>query len=143
MSVWNPLGSIGFLFLITWNLTLMCVSHINVKAIKGKKTDKKDSNWIADLYKFDLVCNSFIPPKDFRQLCEIARYRFKLVCMKSFEKNHIQNCMTVSNIGIASVISDPFGKTAAEIISYLLILTAETLDNKAVRKLIKIRQPCP
>ena len=26
-----------------------------VKAIKGKKTDKKDSKWIADLYKFDLV----------------------------------------------------------------------------------------
>jgi transposase len=26
-----------------------------VKAIKGKKTDKKDSKWIAGLYKFDLV----------------------------------------------------------------------------------------
>ena len=42
--------------------------------------------WIADLYKFDLVRCSFIPPKDFRQLRELARYRFKLVCMKSSEK---------------------------------------------------------
>ena len=81
-----------------------------VKAIKGKKTDKKDSKWIADLYKFDLVRCSFIPPKDFRQLREIARYRFKLVCMKTSEKNRIQNCMTVSNIGIANVLSDPFGR---------------------------------
>lgn len=116
----------------------VCITHPKyVKAIKGKKTDKKDSKWIADLYKFDLVRSSFIPPKDFRQLREIARYRFKLVCMKSSEKNRIQNCMTVSNIGLASVVSDPFGKTATEIISYLLKHTAETIDDKAVRKLIK------
>ena len=116
----------------------VCLTHPKyVKAIKGKKTDKKDSKWIADLYKFDLVRCSFIPPKDFRALREIGRYRFKLVCMKSSEKNRIQNCMTVSNIGIASVLTDPFGKTATEIISYLLEHTADSMDEKAVRKLIK------
>ena len=118
----------------------VCLTHPKyVKAIKGKKTDKKDSKWIADLYKFDLVRCSFIPPKDFRQLREISRYRFKLVCMKSSEKNRIQNCMTVSNIGIASILSDPFSKTATQIISYLLENTSETIDDKAVRKLIKKR----
>ena len=116
----------------------VCLTHPKyVKAIKGKKTDKKDSKWIADLFKFDLVRSSFIPPKDFRQLREIARYRFKLVCMKASEKNRIQNCMTVSNIGIASVLSDPFGKTATEIMSYLLEHTAQSMDEKAVRKLIR------
>lgn len=41
------------------------VSHPKfVKAIKGKKTDKKDAQWIADLFKHDLVRGSFIPPKD-------------------------------------------------------------------------------
>ena len=116
----------------------VCLTHPKyVKAIKGKKTDKKDSKWIADLYKFDLVRCSFIPPKDFRQLRELSRYRFKLVCMKSSEKNRIQNCMTVSNVGIASVLSDPFGKTATEIMSYLLEHTADSMDEKAVRKLIK------
>ena len=118
----------------------VCLTHPKyVKAIKGKKTDKKDSKWIADLYKFDLVRCSFIPPKDFRQLREIARYRFKLVCMKSSEKNRIQNCMTVSNVGIASILSDPFCKTATQIISYLLENTSETINDKAVRKLIQKR----
>lgn len=116
----------------------VCLTHPKyVKAIKGKKTDKKDSKWIADLYKLDLVRCSFIPPKDFRQLRELARYRFKLVCMKSSEKNRIQNCMTVSNIGIASILSDPFGKTATEIMTYLLSNTTDTINDKAVRKLIK------
>ena len=54
-----------------------------------------------------MVRNSFIPSKDIRALREIARYRFKLVCMKASEKNRIQNCMTVSNIGIANILSDP------------------------------------
>lgn len=57
--------------------------------------------------------------------------------MKSSEKNRIQNCMTVSNIGIASVLTDPFRKTATEIISYLLEHTADSMDEKAVRKLVK------
>lgn len=116
----------------------VCLTHPKyVRAIKGKKTDKKDSKWIADLFKFDLVRNSFIPPKDFRQLREIARYRFKLVCMKSSEKNRVQNCMTVSNIGIASVLSDPFGKTATQIISYLLEHSTDSMDEKAIRRLIQ------
>lgn len=106
-----------------------------VKAIKGKKTDKKDSKWIADLFKFDLVRNSFIPPKDIRALREIARYRFKLVCMKASEKNRIQNCLTISNIAIASILTDPFGVTATNIIRYLL--TSDTIDEKECRKLIK------
>lgn len=116
----------------------VCLTHPKyVKAIKGKKTDKKDSKWIADLYKFDLVRCSFIPPRDFRQLRELARYRFKLVCMKSSEKNRIQNCMTVSNIGIASILSDPFGKTATEIMTYLLSNSSATIEDKAICRLIK------
>lgn len=45
--------------------------------------------------------------------------------------------MTVSNVGIASVLSDPFGKTATEIMSYLLTHTSDSIDEKAVRRLIK------
>ena len=45
--------------------------------------------------------------------------------------------MTVSNVGIGNIFSDPFGKTATEIMSYLLEHTADTIDDKAVRKLIR------
>lgn len=49
-----------------------------VKAIRGKKIDKKDSKWICDLFKHDLIRFSFIPTKEIRALREIARYRYKL-----------------------------------------------------------------
>jgi len=91
-----------------------------VKAIRGKKTDKKDSVWIADLFKHDLVPGSFIPSKKIRDLREILRYRYKLVCFKSSEKNRMQNSLTVSNIQLASVVSDTWGKSAQAIITHLL-----------------------
>ena len=91
-----------------------------VKAIRGKKTDKKDAKWIADLFKHDLVAGSFMPPADIRQLRDLMRYRYKLTCFMSSEKNRIQNCLTVSNIQLASVVSDTFGKSSQKILDKIL-----------------------
>jgi len=91
-----------------------------VKAIRGKKTDKKDSIWIADLHKHGLVPGSFIPPEEIRQIRDLIRYYFKLVAFSSSEKNRVQNSLTVSNIMLASVVSDTFGKSASAIIDHLL-----------------------
>ncbi|KKM08679.1 transposase [Clostridiales bacterium PH28_bin88] len=91
-----------------------------VKAIRGKKTDKKDSVWIADLHKHGLVPGSFIPPADIREIRDLLRYRSKLVSFASSEKNRVQNSLTVSNIMLSSVVSDTFGKSASAILSHLL-----------------------
>ena len=45
-----------------------------VRSIPGKKTDKKDSKWIADMFKHGLVEPSFMPPPDIRQLRDLMRY---------------------------------------------------------------------
>ncbi|MEG2012896.1 MAG: IS110 family transposase [Anaerovoracaceae bacterium] len=91
-----------------------------VKAIRGKKTDKKDAKWIADIFKHDLVSGSFIPPADIRQLRDLVRYRWKLTNFTTSEKNRAQNCLTVSNIKLDDVFSDVFGKAATAITSRLL-----------------------
>lgn len=104
------------------------------KAIKGKKTDKKDSKWIADLFKHDLLKFSFIPPKEIRELRELSRYRIKLVNMRSSERNRYQNCMTVSNIGLASVLTDVFGKSSKAIMKE--ILTSNIIDDKKIVSLL-------
>ncbi len=99
-----------------------------VKAIRGKKTDKKDAKWIADLFKHDLVAGSFMPPADIRQLRDLMRYRTKLTNVTSSEKNRLQNCLTVSNIQLGNVVSDTLGKSSAKIIDKLLENTGEPLD---------------
>lgn len=91
-----------------------------IKAIKGKKTDKRDAKWIANLFRFDIVKASYIPPREIRALRELSRYRLKLSCMRSAEKNRYQNSLTISRIRIDYVLSNSFGKTASRIMNYLL-----------------------
>ncbi|MCM8712144.1 IS110 family transposase [Clostridium sp. SYSU_GA19001] len=97
-----------------------------IKGIPGKKTDKRDSIWIADLHKHGLVRGSFIPPKKIRELRDLMRYRFKLTNFRSSEKNRFQNSLTVSNIMISNVVSDTFGKSASAIIKYAMQNPNET-----------------
>lgn len=100
-----------------------------VKAIRGKKTDKKDAKWIADIFKHDLVSGSFIPPADIRQLRDLMRYRYKLTNFTTGEKNRVQNCLTVSNLKLDAVFSDVFGKASSNIVSYMLDNPKEKLTN--------------
>ena len=102
-----------------------------VKAIKGKKTDKKDAKWIADIFKHDLVSGSFIPPADIRQLRDLVRYRWKLTNFVVGEKNRAQNCLTVSNIKLDDVFSDVFGKASSNIISRMLDNPSEKITDVA------------
>ena len=71
-------------------------------------------------HKHGLVPSSFIPPLPIRQIRDLMRYRFKLINVKSSEKNRIQNSLTVSNIMISSVVSDTFGVSSMRIINHIL-----------------------
>ena len=100
-----------------------------VRTIPGKKTDKKDSIWIADMFKHGLVEPSFMPPADIRQLRDLMRYRNKLINIRSSEKNRFQNSLTVSNVQIANVVTDVFGKTSQSILKLMLSNPNLTLDD--------------
>ena len=113
---WIPVFNI----LESKNINVTIANPKWVKAVKGNKDDKKDSKWIGDLFRLGLVPGSFIPSKPIRVLREFTRYRYKLVSMKSSEKNRFQNAFTVCNIGLDSVVSDMFGKSATLITDYLL-----------------------
>ncbi|MDR2532022.1 MAG: IS110 family transposase [Oscillospiraceae bacterium] len=111
IPVWNVLEQ-------TCNCTIAHPKY--AKAIKGKKTDKRDAKWIADIFKHDLIVGSFIPPHEIRQLRDLCRYHFKLTSYTTGEKNRAQNCLTVSNIKLDDVFSDVFGKSSTAITNKLL-----------------------
>lgn len=106
-----------------------------MKAVKGNKDDTKDSKWIGDLFRLGLVPGSFIPSKEIRILREFTRYRYKLVSMKSSEKNRFQNAFTVCNVALDSVVSDMFGKSAAAITNYLI--SEDSFDPEYCKSLLQ------
>ena len=95
---------------------------------KGNKTDRKDAKWICDLYMCRMVKPSFISFADIRELRDLVRYRFKLTCMITSEKNRVHNCLTVSNLKLDDVFSDILGKSSRSITEQILQHPGETFD---------------
>ncbi|MDO5151301.1 MAG: transposase [Oscillospiraceae bacterium] len=89
------------------------------KSQKGNKTDCKDVRWICDLFMCNIIKPSFIPPLPIRELRYLMRYRVKLTNLITGEKNHIFNCMTVSNLKLDDVFSDIFSKSSRSIIKQI------------------------
>ena len=61
----------------------------HVKQIRGKKTDVNDSLWLARICQFGLAQPSYVPPRRFRHLRQLTRYRRKLVAERSRNRNRV------------------------------------------------------
>lgn len=81
----------------------------HIKKVPGRKTDVKDSEWIADLLCHGLLRTSFVPPKPIRELRDLTRYRRKLVESQVAERNRLLKLLETANIKLASVATDVFG----------------------------------
>ena len=86
----------------------------------GRKTDVKDSEWIADLVRHGLIAKSFVPPKPLRELRELLRYRRKLTESQAAERNRLLKLLETANIKLASVASDVFGVSGRAMLRALI-----------------------
>src|SRR5205807_7873946 len=110
--VWNILEPTGF--------ELLLANAQEVKVVPGRKTDQKDSQWIADLHKHGLLRNSFVPPRAIRDLRDLTRTRAILTQEHSSICNRIQKVLEDANIKLASVASDVFGASGRAILQALM-----------------------
>jgi transposase len=89
--------------------TLLLVNPQHMRAVPGKKTDVRDSEWLADLLRHGLLRASFIPPAPIRAIRELTRYRKTLVQERVDEANRLQKTLEGANLKLAAVASDVFG----------------------------------
>lgn len=92
----------------------------HIKQVPGRKTDVKDSEWIADLLRHGLIRHSFVPPKPLRELRELLRFRRKLVESGSTERNRMLKLLETANIKLATVAADVFGVSGRRMLRALL-----------------------
>lgn len=112
---WKPIYNI-----LESDLDIILVNARHIKNVPGRKTDKKDSKWIAKLLLSGLLRGSFIPPKPIRELRDLTRYKRKIINQISSEKNRIQKILEDANIKLSSVVSDMSGATATKIIDTMI-----------------------
>ena len=112
---WKPIYNV-----LEGNFKILLVNARHIKNVPGRKTDKKDSKWIAKLLLSGLLQGSFIPPKATRELRDLTRYKRKVIEQISSEKNRIQKILEDANIKISSVVSSTSGATATKIINAMI-----------------------
>jgi transposase len=112
---WKPVWNI-----LEGQFTLVLANAQHVKNVPGRKTDTKDSEWLAELLQHGLLAGSFVPPRLIRDLRDLTRTRATLTQESSRIASRIQKVLEDANIKLASVASDALGKSGQAMLAALI-----------------------
>jgi transposase len=118
--IWNVLEGHGF--------RLVLANPKQVKALHGRKSDKRDSQRIAEFLQDRRIDPSFVPPPEIRRLRELLRYRVSLLEQHNQTHNKIRDLFETANLKWSSVASDRLGVSGQKIVEALM--AGETSPDK-------------
>ena len=113
---WKPVWHI-----LEGQFQLLLVNAQHVKAIPGRKTDRRDSAWLAQWLQHGLVRGSFVPPEPIRELRDLTRYRVTLAQECNRIANRIQKVLEDANLKLASVATDPLGASGRAMLKAIIL----------------------
>lgn len=115
---WKPIYEI-LEFAFEGNIKLVVANARHIKNVPGKKTDKRDAEWIAELFRAGLLNSSFIPSKEVRELRDVVRYRKSIIRDITSQKNRIEKFLQSSGFRLSTFISDIFGASGSNVLNHL------------------------
>lgn len=101
---WKPVYNV-----LEGTFEIFLVNAKHVRNVPGRKTDAKDSEWLAELMMHGLLRASFIPPKPQRALRDLTRYRRTVIQERTRLVNRVQKLLEGANIKLSSVATDIMG----------------------------------
>ena len=110
--VWNVLEGQGF--------RLLLVNPAQVKALQGRKSDKRDAKRIAEFLQDGRLDASFVPPPEIRQLRQLLRHRLSLLQQRTEVHNQIRDLFETASLKLSSVASDLLGVSGRRIIEAMI-----------------------
>ena len=113
---WRPV----FHLLTAEGLDVVVGNPHEVRGRPGRKTDCSDAAWLAELLAHGLMTPSFIPTKEISGLRDLTRTRVTLVQNRTQVRNRVYKILEDTNIKLASVVSDLFGKSARAMLDALV-----------------------
>ena len=85
----------------------------------GRKTDKADARWIAELLTHGLIRPRFIPPPAIQALRDLTRTRVALVQTRSQANNRVTKVLEDTHFKLSSVVADLFGASGRRMLAAL------------------------
>jgi transposase len=112
---WKPVFNI-----LEHNFEVLLVNAQHIKTVPGRKTDIKDSEWIAELLRHGLLRASFVPPLGQRELRDLTRARSTFVRTRATLVNRVHKVLEGANIKLGSVASDVMGVSGRAMLAALV-----------------------
>lgn len=131
---WKPVY-----YILEDSFTLLLVNVQHLQQVPGRKSDVRDSEWIAQLLEWGLLRSSLIPPAPIRDLRDLTRYRKHQSQDRVREVNRLHRVLEDAGIKLSTVATDVMGVSGRAMLDALLQGTTdpEVLANLARGKLRK------
>ena len=100
--------------------TLLLINMQELKRVPGRKTDVKDSEWLAQLLECGLLKASFVPPPPIRELRDLTRYRVQQVRNHAQEVNRLCKVLEDAGLKLTSVVTDVMGASGRAMLRALV-----------------------
>lgn len=114
------------------------VNAHHMRNLPGRKSDVKDAEWIATLYRHGLLEPSFIPERLIRGLREVSRMKRSLVREHASYSNRLEKFLQMRGFKLSSVVSSILGASSRRLLDILARkgkLTRTDIENARVGRL--------
>lgn len=101
---WKPVYSV-----LEDAFKLLLINVQELEHVPGRKTDVKDSEWLAQLPECGLLRTSFVPPPPIRELRDLTRYRVPQVRDRAQEVNRLCKILEDAGIKLSTVATNVVG----------------------------------
>ena len=112
---WRPLY-----YLLEDGFTVLLINMQHLTHVPGRKSDVRDSEWLAQLLECGLLRGSLVPPAAIRDLRDVTRYRKRQIEDRAQEVNRLHRVLQDAGLKLASVLTDVMGVSGRAMIEGLL-----------------------
>lgn len=125
---------------------LLLVNAQHVKNLPGRKTDMKDAEWLCQLLECGLLRGSFVPPREFRELRDLTRYRKSLISERQRLANRLHKVLEDAGVKLSCVATNVLGISGRAMLEALVSGTrdpeilAELAQGKLRKKIPALQQ---
>jgi transposase len=112
---WKPVWHV-----LEGQFVLLLANPTEVKALRGRKSDLRDGERIADFLQHGLLHGSFVPPEPIQQLRDLTRSRTTLVQEQVRVSNRILKVLEDANLKLKTVMSNVMGVSGREMLRAMI-----------------------
>lgn len=134
---WKPVY-----YVLEDHVTVLVVHLDQLKRVPGRKTDVKDSEWLAQLLEWGLLRGSFVPPPPIRELRDLTRYQHQQTQDRTREVNRLCKVLEDAGLKLTTAMTDVLGVSGR---AMLTALVSGTTDPEVLADLARgrLRQKLP